>query len=258
MWYNVRHDRVGPLFQGRYRSIPVEDAAWIYELSLYVHLNPLRLARFKLSRIEREGESREPWKPLGREEATRRLRALRTYRWSSYRAYGGYESAPKWLTTQAILERAVQAKGYRQDIVNRLTAGEAPDRLERLRDALAIGAEAFKARMKEKLRKADREIANRRDGRGKFPLETVIAAVEKGMGETVRREKWGGVGRNIVLKIARNLCGMTLRELGEQMGGIDYVTVHSSIRRLEEKARKDRNLRNLIAGIQREMQNAKT
>src|SRR5512146_3027696 len=101
MWHNIRHDRVGPLFQGRYRSVPVEDASWIYELSLYIHLNPLRLAKFKLSRIEREGASREVWKPLGRKEATRRLRELRSYRWGSYRGYAGYESTPSWLSTQA-------------------------------------------------------------------------------------------------------------------------------------------------------------
>ncbi len=33
-WYNARHNRVGPLFQGRYRSIPVENSAWAYHLSL--------------------------------------------------------------------------------------------------------------------------------------------------------------------------------------------------------------------------------
>jgi REP element-mobilizing transposase RayT len=257
MWYNVRHDRVGSLFQGRYRSIPVEDASWIYELSLYMHLNPLRLARFKLSRIEREGESREPWKPLGREEATRRLRELRTYRWSSYRHYAGYESAPAWLTTLALIERAGSGRLYRKEVMKRLTAGEPPDSLEHLRDALAIGAETFKARMKAKLREADRETENRREGRKKIALETVISVVEKILGEPVRREKWGGVARNIVLKVARDVCGMTLKELGAQMGGIDYVTVHSSIRRLDAQVRKDKKLREKVAKIETRLQNAK-
>lgn len=41
-WFNARHGRVGPLFQGRFKSVPVENSAWAYELSLYIHLNPLR------------------------------------------------------------------------------------------------------------------------------------------------------------------------------------------------------------------------
>lgn len=94
MWHNVRHEQAGPLFQGRYRSIPVEDAGWIHELSLYLHLNLLRLARFKLSKIERKQESAGIAEPVKREEAERRLRQLRAYRWSSFRAYAGYEAAP--------------------------------------------------------------------------------------------------------------------------------------------------------------------
>ena len=33
-WDNARHQRVGPLFQGRFRAIPVENGAWAYGLSL--------------------------------------------------------------------------------------------------------------------------------------------------------------------------------------------------------------------------------
>jgi hypothetical protein len=34
-WFNRRHDRVGPLMQGRFKSILVENSAWAYELSVY-------------------------------------------------------------------------------------------------------------------------------------------------------------------------------------------------------------------------------
>jgi REP element-mobilizing transposase RayT len=43
IWYNRRHGRVGPLFQGRYKSVPVEGGGWLYQLSQYVHLNPVRV-----------------------------------------------------------------------------------------------------------------------------------------------------------------------------------------------------------------------
>ena len=40
-WFNARHRRRGPVFQRPFGSVPVQDPAWIYELSLYIHLNPL-------------------------------------------------------------------------------------------------------------------------------------------------------------------------------------------------------------------------
>ena len=43
-WFNTRHQRVGSLWQGRFGDVVVEDEAWAFDLSLYVHLNPLRVA----------------------------------------------------------------------------------------------------------------------------------------------------------------------------------------------------------------------
>jgi REP element-mobilizing transposase RayT len=40
--YNRRHQRVGHLFQNRYKSIVVEEDAYFRELVRYIHLNPLR------------------------------------------------------------------------------------------------------------------------------------------------------------------------------------------------------------------------
>jgi len=43
-WVDVRHGRMGHLFQGRFKAVPVEYGVWSYETSLYVHLNPLNIA----------------------------------------------------------------------------------------------------------------------------------------------------------------------------------------------------------------------
>jgi len=40
--FNRRHDRVGHLFQNRYKSIVCEEDAYLLELIRYIHLNPLR------------------------------------------------------------------------------------------------------------------------------------------------------------------------------------------------------------------------
>jgi putative transposase len=42
MDFNRRHERVGHLFQNRYKALPVESDAYLLELIRYIHLNPVR------------------------------------------------------------------------------------------------------------------------------------------------------------------------------------------------------------------------
>ena len=146
-WYNAKHDRVGPLFQGRYRAISVENGAWAYALSTYVHLNPLRVAGLGLDKSGRVAESKG-WRIPTAEQVTDRLGRLRAYRWSSYRAYAGYELAPAWLETATLLQQAHGEPGrrhaaYRLEARRMLSQGVDPTRAERLRDAVAIGGAEF-------------------------------------------------------------------------------------------------------------------
>ncbi len=41
-WFNRRHERVGHLFQGRYKAVLIEDEGHFWEVSRYIHLNPVR------------------------------------------------------------------------------------------------------------------------------------------------------------------------------------------------------------------------
>ncbi len=42
MSYNQRHDRVGPVFQGRFRSENITDEAYLYGAIRYIHNNPIK------------------------------------------------------------------------------------------------------------------------------------------------------------------------------------------------------------------------
>jgi REP element-mobilizing transposase RayT len=42
LYFNLRHQRSGHLFQNRYKSIVCEEEAYLLELVRYIHLNPLR------------------------------------------------------------------------------------------------------------------------------------------------------------------------------------------------------------------------
>lgn len=40
-YYNTKYDRVGPLLQGEFKAVHVEDDEQVLHLSRYIHLNPL-------------------------------------------------------------------------------------------------------------------------------------------------------------------------------------------------------------------------
>ncbi len=42
-YFNKRYDRVGPLFQGRYKAVLIVNDSYLLHLSRYIHLNPLEL-----------------------------------------------------------------------------------------------------------------------------------------------------------------------------------------------------------------------
>ena len=41
-WYNIKYQRVGHLFQDRFKSEPVEDDAYLFTVIRYIHQNPVK------------------------------------------------------------------------------------------------------------------------------------------------------------------------------------------------------------------------
>jgi hypothetical protein len=115
---------------------------------------------------------------------------------------------------------------------------------ERLTAGLLLGSQDFVRRTKAQLRGNQREQPALRRLRERSTWGDVVRVIE-----LIKREPWdsfrdrhGDWGRNAALWLARHHCGMTLQELGAAAGGIDYVTVSLAVRRLEQRARRDRQL----------------
>jgi len=53
----------------------------------------------------------------------------------------------------------------------------------------------------------------------------------------------GDCGPALVMWLARRYCGMTLREIGEAMGGKDYAAVNDRFRRFERRLASDRSVK---------------
>jgi len=90
-YFNVKRQRSGHLFQGRYKAILVDIDEYAKELSRYIHLNPVRAKM-----VDRPQQ----------------------YRWSSYQHYIGLKKSPEWLVRDLILgyfgkKISGAQKGYR-------------------------------------------------------------------------------------------------------------------------------------------------
>ena len=87
----------------------------------------------------------------------------------------------------------------------------------------------------------------------------MVEAIEKMKGEKLEqfRDKRGDWGRDLLLATARRCCGMSLRDLGRHMGGLDYAAVSIAIKRFEQSMKSSRNLRNARKAVE-EMLNVET
>jgi len=64
-WYNRKYDRIGGLFQDRYKSEPVEDDSYFLTVLRYIHLNPVKAGICKTASDYKESSYNDymhPWK----------------------------------------------------------------------------------------------------------------------------------------------------------------------------------------------------
>ena len=136
--FNNRHNRSGHLFQGRFKSIIIENDAYLMQLSCYIHRNPLRAGIVK---------------------------RLADYRWSSYLAYGYGKSRPDWLSTKLILSQFAhedEHKQYREKVQK--YSKEEKRLWEDFRHGLFLGSKRFVTRLRKQHmpKKPDKEISAHR------------------------------------------------------------------------------------------------
>jgi REP element-mobilizing transposase RayT len=131
--FNNRHARSGHLFQGRFKSLIVENDAYLVRLSCYIHRNPLRAGIVK---------------------------RLIDHKWSSYPVYAYNRKHPEWLKTDIVLSQFGTDNpqlSYRKK-VQRYSKEEA-SLFEELRYGLFFGTVGFADKLKsEFLKEAHPEL----------------------------------------------------------------------------------------------------
>lgn len=117
-WFNCTHQRVGHLFQGRFKSILVEREAYLLELARYIVLNPVRAEM---------------------------VRSPQDWPWSSYRTTAGMTPGHECLTTDWLL---LQFSKLRADACLRyrkfVSEGNGiPSPMSELKNQVYLGSEQF-------------------------------------------------------------------------------------------------------------------
>lgn len=245
MWFNAKYRRVGPLFQGRFKSVLVDpEEGWLIELSLYVHLNPVRIKRLGLDKHGKQVEVAGYDNPSAT-QVSERVKLLREYRWSSFRFYAGSRrTISPWLDTRELVSRLPARKPstyYRELAAQRISGHFDPEVLQRLSSRLAVGGDTFIGKMRDLAGDGIRDVDCKKELRKIVSWERLVQVAEEVRGEpwdTIRTRR-GDVGRAVVFRLARQYCGMALKEIGAQVNGLDYAAVSDLIRRYEKRGKKE-------------------
>ncbi|CAB5079155.1 hypothetical protein D3OALGA1CA_4324 [Olavius algarvensis associated proteobacterium Delta 3] len=229
--FNIRHSRKGHLFQGRYKSILVENDAYLLRLSYYIHRNPMRAGL---------------------------VYRLVNYRWSSYPAYAYQLNQPTWLNTEFILSQIGEPdkhRGYR----NRAQkySDEKKSVIEEIRYGLLLGTPKFAEYIKSSFidGKATAEIpAQTRLVKDRDPQEILNSAVSildcdiDGFRIARRIKKDDARKRDLLIYLLWQTGNYTNSEIG-RLFGLSYSSISRRIRLFETQLSKNGEVKKLLNSI---------
>jgi putative transposase len=195
-YFNRRHQRVGHVFQGRFKAILVQKEAYLLELARYIVLNPVR---------------------------AQMVRSAKDWPWSSYRATAGYTDNHPCLTTDWILAGFSEIKNEAQQrYCDFVRAGlRQPSPWQQLKNQIYLGTDHFVHEMQSKI-DPEQSLNDIPKKQKQAPVKSLAYFSER---YATRQES-----------MARAyLTGhYTLAEVGHHFG-VSYATVSRAVKLVEKK-----------------------
>jgi REP element-mobilizing transposase RayT len=219
-YFNRRHKRLGPLMQGRYKAVLVEDESHWLELSRYVHLNPVRAGLCARP---------EEWK------------------WSSYRCYHRPALRPEWLDCNGMLsefgrDEAKARKAYREYVAAGL-GRKLDNPLSKAVHGLVLGSDAFVKKVRKLVgaRGSHPEVPHL----GRLVRAEDLAGLTGRLGRKLKADPsaWQPGSRSDdparakCAYVARRLTGARLADLAKALGYRNPSSVTVACRRVEKAMR---------------------
>jgi len=225
-YFNRRHNRVGHLYQGRYKSILVEKDTYMSVLSRYIHLNPVRSKAFDTYTDEQKAAQ------------------LFQYPWSSLPGYLDGRRREELVEYSAVLANFGGASPKGRAAYRKQLLADINEDLE-IKDTIfsqsVIGGETFLEWIKETFF-SDRETREQPAAvKIKYyrRKETILSLIAEETGKdlaTIKREK--GNLRRLVMDLLFRYGGLRGAEIGG-LFDVGYSAVSQERKRLRESEKED-------------------
>ncbi|MBU0676867.1 MAG: transposase [Verrucomicrobia bacterium] len=230
LYFNKRHDRVGHVMQGRFKSCVVSGDEYLLRLTRYIHLNPVRTKEWEDRSIDD------------------RIQFLHHFRWSSYRSYIGLCETDNIVTYGPIMKMVPHAQNedlqaaYRRYVEAGL--GTTDDEIvEALRHSPAsLGSTVFQSELQERI---NRDGSALRSVQSSLSADDVIACVVQQFGVSGdrihehRKENWP---RAAAAQMLAKYSNMTQAGIAKKFGLHSNSAVCHMIRRLKNACALDHDL----------------
>jgi len=239
VYYNRRHRRVGHLYHGRFKAILVEKDSYLLELSRYIHLNPVNIKKIKKLPISGQ------------------IDYLRNYQWSSNRGYGLLRYRDDFMCYNDVLEytggdNKYGRKRYRGFVEEGLLK-DVRSPLENVKGQVVLGESGFVDWIYEKAMKngkpdKKKQLKSRKvvkEIQQKFIIDTVCKVFKVKRVELLKRRSVFRDARMVYIDLCckYRLLHKSLKEIGNELGGLTVGGMCQVRKRLNERMQKDDALR---------------
>lgn len=225
-YFNVKRERSGHLFQGRYKAILVDMDTYAKELSRYIHLNPVR---------------------------AKMVETPEAYNWSSHSLYIGKSKTPEWLHRDFILgyfgnSVSEAQKKYRAFVTAALNkTHENP--LNGVIGSTLLGSAEFVTFIKEKFLSGQRPVKAvpaLNELIDKISMQDIFNEVDAVFGNS------RPMVRNVKMFLCQRHTGEKLKNIGACFG-VGESAVSQAGRRVRGKMKTDKGLERKIAKIEKKL-----
>ncbi len=238
-YFNLKHNRRGHLFQGRFKSILIDEDVYLKQLSRYIHLNPLRAKLVK-----------DP----------------SDYLWSSYREFVGKARAHSWLETKWLLrqfgrKKRDAIKNYR-DFVEKIDFNTLGNPEKELTGGYILGSADFVQWIKETYlssRSDEKEIPQLKKLKPTIDIEKIVDVVGDefncGRDMILAKGRKRNSARDVAIFLARDLTGESGVRLGEFFGKISGAAITGRCTYVSRELDRNKRLEKKINKLKRRIIN---
>ena len=232
--FNRRNGRSGHVFQGRFKSLLVDEDEYLLPLSRYIHLNPIRSRRFKKA------------------EFTKKCEYIRNYPWSSFAGYCYLRKREididyGWFLSTYFGEDTAKGRRQFREYVYYALEGQIENPFDDVVHQSILGAQDFIDWVRQKLPdKGQREVPSLKKLQHDIPVERIITEVAKAANVQAeelqdRRTKFKGF-RQMAMELSYRYSNFKQKEIGA-IFGVDYSTVSQNRVRLKTKLNSSKKMK---------------